>query len=409
MALCPKCNTEHDGERNYCRNCGSFLLTEKINILSVEGMESAERDKTRKKLVCPKCQVFYEIGNYCDKCGSSLVQQTEFRGIDRQSMEKKLIKRWSKEWLRLSGEKANLEICLSKLETQREKVSSDIFQLTLARYQDQLKSLSSLHQKIEMHLESVRKRASEEIDLLEKELTPIQKRFEEVQSLCQSGAMRKADFSKMKEEMKKEIELKERGLKKHRQIISLLPSTMGGEMTSPQSVRNLLQPFPLMIAGGILILLVGGYFLWQRGPQSSSAIPQKTAAPSSTLSSSPNQPAVTESQEMERIKALFENIRQANLQKDINLFMSCYSLDYRDRKAKRTATLETWKQFDYLDLFYKLKNQKISAHTANARVEWRIRISQKSGGKPQESRAALDVKLKKEDGRWKIIETEPVS
>ncbi|NWF92661.1 MAG: hypothetical protein HXY46_07075 [Syntrophaceae bacterium] len=375
--------------------------------MSVEGMESPEKERKRKKLICPKCQVVYETGKYCDQCGSLLVKRTEFREIDHRPVEKGLVKRWSKEWLRLSEEKANLENCLSRLEAQREKVSSDIFQLTQVRYQDQIKSISSLRQKIGTHLEAARRRASEEIDQLERELTPMQKRLEEVQSLYQSGAMTKADFSKMKNEMKKEMGSKQRGLKKYRQILSLLPSQMGGKMSSPWSARDLLRPLPLMIAAGILIVAMGGYLVWQKGPQPSSAISQKIDTP--PPSSPASQPAVTESQERERIRALFENIRQANLKKDIDLFMSCYSLDYPERKAKRAATLETWKDFDYLDLSYELKNQKISTHIASVRVEWRVRISQKSGGKTQESKAALDVQLKKEGGHWKIKETQPVS
>jgi CHASE3 domain sensor protein len=304
-------------------------------------------------------------------------------------LEKKAVKKWSKEWLRLFEEKKNLENCLSNLETQRDRVSSDIFNPMLTRYQDQLESLSSLHQEIEVQLESVRKRTSEEIDLLQKELKPIQKRFEEIQSLYQLGGMTKDDFSREKNQMRKEIESKERGLRKYRRIISVLPGNMGGGMASPGIVRNLLQPLPLMLVAVMIIFMgIGGYLFWQgRSPSSSASSHDET----------------------EKIRGLFENIRQANLKKNISLFMSCYSRDFEDKKGKRLATLETWESVNYLDLSYDLKKQIITGDTADVSLEWFIRISPKAGGNPQDSRSVLNVTLRREGGDWKIKEIKSAS
>jgi hypothetical protein len=400
MVICPQCNIKYDAGKKFCRKCGSFLL--------IVEEPNPEGEKTKAKLICPKCQVLYKIGNYCRKCGSLLMLQTPFQDV--QPLGKKSIKRWSKEWLRLFEEKKKLEICVSKFETQRDRVSSDVFNPILVRYQNQLESLSSLHQEIEMELESVRKRALEEIDLLEKELKPIQKRLEEFQSLYEVGALTKADFFREKNEMRREIKSRERSLKKHQQTISLLPSRMGGSVVSFRLDRNLFRSLPLLILSGIIILMVaGGYFLWQWHPQSSRLISKEIVNSSSTPPTPQNSPTVIEDQELEKIKSIFENIRQANLQKNIDLFMSCYSRNFNDRKEKRLSTLETWKNFDYLDLSYDLRKQRISGDTATFRLEWLARISQKVGRQLQDSRTVLDVTLKREDGRWKIKEIKPVS
>jgi hypothetical protein len=50
----------------------------------------------------------------------------------------------------------------------------------------------------------------------------------------------------------------------------------------------------------------------------------------------------------------------------------------------------------------------ISGETADIRLEWLIRSSEKVGGKLQENRVTLDTKLRKENGRWKIQEIKPV-
>jgi len=113
--------------------------------------------------------------------------------------------------------------------------------------------------------------------------------------------------------------------------------------------------------------------------------------------------------EMENIRTLLENVRQANLKEDIDLFMSCYSAGFKDREGKKKETLETWENFNYLHLSYDLKRHSVSDNTVNAKVEWRIKFSPKAGGSAQESQTALDVTFKKEDEGWKIKEVKTLN
>lgn len=149
----------------------------------------------------------------------------------------------------------------------------------------------------------------------------------------------------------------------------------------------------------ILLAIMGGYFLWQKHNQSSKPLQPPLQDP----------PSFIEPKEAEKIQFLFETIKQANLKKNIDLFMSCYSLDFKDRKRKRLDTLENWKTFHYLDLTYHLKKQTVSGDAANVRVEWLMKISQKGAGKPEENRTVLDVVLKREGDHWKIKEIQPIS
>jgi hypothetical protein len=214
--------------------------------------------------------------------------------------------------------------------------------------------------------------------------------------------MTKADFSREKNEMTREIESRERSLAKYRRIISILPGKLGGGMVSLRITDNFLRPFPLMIAGGIFILVVAlGYFLWQK-PSSSNTFSEEIASLSAGTSSPQGQSPVSKKEEAERVRSLFENIRQANLKKNIGLFMSCYSRDFEDKEGKRLAILETWENLNYLDLSYHLKKQTITGDTADVRVEWLIRTSPKAGGQPQDTRTVLSVTLSKEEGNWKI-------
>jgi hypothetical protein len=391
----------HEIGEEFCRKCGSFLLTDEEYFLKVEKVEA--------QLICPICQDLYQNGNYCKKCGSLLRQEMESQKTNRQPLEIKWIKNCSKEWLRLLKEKRELEICIKNLETQRNKISNDVFTLLSARYQERLKELLPLHQEIEAELDSVRRRASEEIDLLEKELKPIQKRLEELQFINKQAGITKVDFLKEKQEVNRSLQTRVRNLKKYRQILSLLPHKMGGSIVSQGLTETLVRPFVLLIVFGFMILVgTGGYSLHQWYSQPDKVIPKKIATPVSNPSFSRRPQKMLADQEIEKIKSLFETIKQANLQQDIDLFMTCFSRDFADREKKRLEALKTWNHFNYLNLSYHLKKQMISGETADIRLEWLIRSSVKVGGKLQENRVTLDAILRKENGRWKIQEIKPV-
>ena len=398
MVICPQCNIQHDPKEQYCRQCGSFLLDVEDPPLGQE--------KTEVKLTCPKCRVVYRKGNYCRKCGSLLMQGTPHQEIDVQPLGKKLVRRLSKESLRLLKEEKELESCISNLEAQRDRISGDILSPIFARYKHRLESLSPLHQEIQTELKSIQKKASEQIDLLEKDLEPIQKRLGEFRSLYKTGAITKDDFIREKNALRREIKSRERSLEEYRQMRSLLPSEMEGGTLSPGLPRDLLRPFTLMMAGVmVLLIVVGGYFLWPRHSQSSRPVSEEIIAPAP---STPPRPDIR-SQEIEKIESVFENIKKANLKKNIDLFMSCFSRDFKGRDGKRLDTIKMWGTYNYLDLSYALKKQTISEDTANVRLEWLVKTSQKEGGQLQDSRTILDVTLKREDGRWKIKEIKPVS
>ena len=402
MVICPQCSIEHDPREEFCRKCGKFLLI-------VED-PPPEEGNARGKLICPRCQLLYRKGNYCRKCGSLLMRRTSSQDTFIQPLEKKSAKRWTKEWRRLLKEGKELESCMSKLETQRDQISGDVLNPLFVRYKDRLESLSPLHQEVETVLESIRKRASEKIDLLENELKPIQKRLEEFQSLHKLNAITKADFVRERKELRREIRSREKSLKKHRQILSLLPEKMRGNIASAESTGNFVRPTTAIAAILIVILVIAGaYLVWPRPSPNSAPISKEMAVRPSPPPSPPKPNTATEESEAEKIRSLFENIKQANLKKNIDLFMSCYSRDFNDREGKRLDALETWGFFNYLDLSYHLKKQTISGDTAHVTLEWLIRIVKKTGGKQEERKTLLDATLKKEDGHWKIKEIKTVS
>jgi len=161
-----------------------------------------------------------------------------------------------------------------------------------------------------------------------------------------------------------------------------------------------------------IICIAAGYLLWSTYvhvvPSKSKSEGLSNDQPSFSVStatetSSPTK-VINEEEEKERIKDLLENIKKANLNKDINLFLHCYAKDYKDREGKKKSTLETWENFNFLDLTFNLESFTLMGHIARSKVDWFARFTPKGGSAPQQSQTSLEVVFKKEEGNWKIAE-----
>jgi hypothetical protein len=405
--FCQRCHTEYDESRKYCRNCGSSLSVNQKPSSGDAGHPSLV-ERRRVVRICPRCRLHFEVGNYCRICGSPLKYEDISQDGD-PTQERRLVKSLSSEWLRLTKRKNELEICLGNMAEQRNALPDDTFNLTLQSYQVQVESLSCRLQEMEARLGAIRTSVSKEIGLLEEESSILQKRLDEIRSLHQVKAITFADYSSEKYYINQRMRSRMKYLKEYRNTISRLPSPLGEGSVSPMVTGNLIRYQSLAIMGGVLIMIaLGAYFLWAKNAeffrsQESAHISQTKPSVQVRLpASSP------EAREDEKIKSLFETIRRANLEKKIDLFMSCYASDFNGRNKKKMATLETWDHFDYRSLSYDLKTLTVTAHTAQVRVKWQINISPKHGGPSEKTTSVLDVSLKKEAGHWKVKKIEPV-
>lgn len=118
---------------------------------------------------------------------------------------------------------------------------------------------------------------------------------------------------------------------------------------------------------------------------------------------------ITENEEAKKIRSALEDFRRANLQKNIDLFMSCFSGDFDGTEQTRKDTLKMWEMFTYYDFSYDLKKQKIVGDAADVRLEWVSKTSDRASGKSRNGRTLLDVTLKREGDAWKIKEIKPAS
>jgi len=226
------------------------------------------------------------------------------------------------------------------------------------------------------------------------------------------------------------------------------PKEIKREVTRSGKIEIRIPSFSYRNVSIIILILIGGYLVWSiYSSYVSPKKPDTIASPSTetighlpfrpTASTEPMKPPmeakivtndklekgtavfpsaptslktpVSGREEIENIKRLFENIRQANLKKNIDLFMSCYSAGFKDQEGKKRETLKNWENFTYLDLSYNLKEHTISGDTAGIRVEWFIHFYHQAGDQPQESKTVLDVTLNREPGGWKIKNIRTIS
>jgi uncharacterized protein YbaR (Trm112 family)/ketosteroid isomerase-like protein len=400
--ICPACKIIYESGE-VCIKCESALVPQtpsqtkeepKISLgsevegdpLQVQTIQEQLIETPRKKLICPACKIIYERGNSCVRCGSDLVLQTEF-----QEKEK--------------PKSSDTEVSLSALDLD---IGTGPARPAQEEVDFEWPSLTSPKRRDPGAIGKGKKKELEAVPTME-----VEEDFPKTQTSQQQPPKRSTDDSEKR-------------------------SSLPGK--PKKDYRRL-----FLEVGGITIMaLAGGYFLWsvysnliRKEPDpktliSKSAVSQILPASSSstnpattgmesgeskakeesssiskeTVPSPPDtsKPPSTEIQEIRNIETLLENIRQANLKKDIDLFISCYASNFKDREGKKRTTLAFWTKFDYVDLSYDLKNSSISGDTAKVKVEWVIKISSTTGRQQQKSKSNLDVKLKKEEGGWKIEE-----
>lgn len=380
MPICRRCHTECDERDRFCSHCGNLLVTEEKAIscqedwfkvsedkedkeqLNVTDPEEAQKEplpavflekqdieKTTQRLICPRCKIIYERGDACIRCSSPLVEKTS--STEREDPDLS------------SSEACKEELLLSSgLEAHREEPKTA--------------------DRPEAEDEPSQGQSSEQLPL---NRLPINR-------------IRTVGFPRKNPK---------KGYRLFLELVSIII---------------------LIAAPGYLIWSIVAYFVVEKPEASmpadikvdprisprSSAVPNSSTpvtAPHGVASSMPAKSKLPfeEGEEVEKIRTLLENIRQANLKKNIDLFMSCYSPGYKDREGKKKETIETWENFNYLHLSYDLKKHSVSGSTAQARVEWLIRFSPKAGGQFQESKAVLEVTFTKEEDGWKVKEIKPLS
>ncbi len=351
MLVCVKCEAEYEEGTLFCLNCGGTLVKRESPSPAEKDLTKSQEPKVDKRLICPNCHILYEKLTTCIRCGASLVTQAALR--------------------------AGPESPQPEAKKEEPKLTSPT---VVKKESPSVPPAGKLPP--EAKVEGLKPSLGAEIE--KPKPPPTQTRREAPRSVAEE----KEDIIYPAEILKKIV----------------------------HSRAGIL--FLVFLFLAVSYVLMSLYFGRERiSPESPSATkiaesPKRESSPPSNEPSPPippsSLPVVHLPQEVQGLHDVLENVRQANLKKNIGLLMSCYSSEYKDLDERRRAALKSWSAYNYLDLEYVLKVESVSPESAKARVEWRIRSIPIKGGRTEEGRSVLHVVFQKEGGTWKIKEVKPI-
>lgn len=155
----------------------------------------------------------------------------------------------------------------------------------------------------------------------------------------------------------------------------------------------------LGVAGVVILVLAILLITRQTSPPPAlkSAAASKKAAPARPAAPSPEAPL------KEQIAFLMSTIREAQVKKDLSLFMQAYASIFPNRDQKRRDVQKAWQDFDFTAMFFYLEDIKPQGpDAAQAKVVWDMQVRKRQTQEFITLTQTYRVNLVKEQGRWRI-------
>lgn len=164
------------------------------------------------------------------------------------------------------------------------------------------------------------------------------------------------------------------------------------EVSRPAASRRLPPWLWAVIGAGVFLLILAAVFLVQKRPP---APPAEAPVPEAGL--------------QEQLATLLNNLRQAQVDKDINRLMSCYAMAFPGRDRKAEDTQKAWQDFDFTAMFFSIEDlQADGPEHARARVVWDLQLRDRRTDEFLTATQIFRVEFVKEQGAWRIRSLEEV-
>ena len=126
----------------------------------------------------------------------------------------------------------------------------------------------------------------------------------------------------------------------------------------------------------------------------------EAALPATVPEPLPSTAVLTERQE---IQGILDQLRKAQLAKDIDLFFNAYSPTFPHLAEKREGLLKTWQKYNYLDMNFNLENIKEKdAHTIVAEVACDLTLEDVRSKKKSHLLNNYNIYFSNVSGKWLI-------
>jgi hypothetical protein len=220
------------------------------------------------------------------------------------------------------------------------------------------------------------------------------------------------------------------GIQKDQEFLHSAQETLAAETQEMVKVSNRLHDNivkamrlmwrQLFFIWALVFALLVAYFLIPPGPVTASV--EKTtekAEPSAKILVAPAVPPAHQSTkavpipEWEEVKGILEQVREAQLKKNIGQFLQAYAPTFPHLDKKKESILKTWQRFDYLDMRFAIENiQKPDTNTIIAKVAWDITLEDLSSKKKSILKRDYTVTFSRVSGKWlfqDLIQGEKIS
>lgn len=425
MLYCPKCSNDYPDGKKFCKNCGTSLMIREMGPgLTPLSSPVIEKSPEKEKKLCPSCGT--EQGseqNFCKNCEASLTAKEEqeskketipkpFPGINvepepqkpviEQAAEipsrSKILALLQKKKKLLKAEE-KVKALITNLEAQKGIISDEALHDTMRLYQDNLKAIENKITAIENYLADLREKITIEVGSLKKEIAPHYNHLQELKTIKKAKRLTARDYRRFKKDPDRKVNNLDSQIKKRQNILNLFSSSDKGSLRIIDSVPYLKLTgliFAIVIVGG------GGFFgykyFFKKDMDGNISNIQSSKFLAFSTSASPTAAASREKE----IRKLFETIKQANLTKDINLFISCYSMDFPDIEEKKNKTLQNWEAMDLNALNYSMRDLSFHQNTAEVTIDWLITTRWTENDQVETINTTNKVILRKEGDQWKI-------
>jgi len=110
------------------------------------------------------------------------------------------------------------------------------------------------------------------------------------------------------------------------------------------------------------------------------------------------------------LEELLQNMRDAQLKKDLDQYLNYYSLNFPALDKKRQAIAKNWEIYDYLDLEYKIEEVKLLiTGNASVLVNWKIRYQIKGSEEIKNITQQFKILFSNESDKWRINKLELIT
>ncbi len=168
----------------------------------------------------------------------------------------------------------------------------------------------------------------------------------------------------------------------------------------------------LLIWVVVIVLGVSYFLILQNAPVATDQAKQEGSATSSTVPKTAGRVQSGKSRaipETEDLLRLLDQIRQAQLTKDIHMFLGAYAPTFPNLTRKREVTLNIWKKYDYLESQFQISEVVPQSDTLIlAKVTWHIQARDRKTDEIKNISKSYQVEFSKESGKWLIQKLRPV-